>query len=482
MLRAQKFKLFAFVALIAVFGIAHAFGVQIDPDYIAAISVGALVGDTQVITDIKTVLENYGRAFEEFKKTNDELIKAKADGKAIGDIEAKLAKITTDMDQLAEIKTQFDEVVKKINRPNFGEKDAGDLELETKSFNSYRKGLHNSPVADISAEQYTEYKKAFWTFIRKGSVELLSDAERKAMSAGTDPDGGYLLPTPTVGAMAKRIYELSNIRQIANVMSISTDALEGINDLDEAACGWVGETSARPDTGTPQVGKYRIEAHEMYAQPKATQKLLDDSLVDVEAWLAGKVADKMARTEGAAFITGDGVSKPRGFTTYTTAATADSARAWGTMEHIKTGVNGDFAASNPADILFDLLQAFKPAYLDSDATWVTRREVLAKIRKFKITGSGTTDYLWQPGLQAGVPDRLLGFPITMAQDMPTLGTGSLSLALGDFKDGYQIVDRMGARVLRDPFTDKPYVKFYTTRRVGGAVVNFEAIKFVNFSA
>lgn len=429
--------------------------------------------------EFKKVIEQYGQAFEEFKKTNDEIIKAKADGKAVGDLETKLAKISTDMEQLGELKAQFEEVVAKINRPNLGGKDAGDLELETKSFNLYRKGLFNGQAADISTEQYTEYKKSFWNFIRKGDVSLLTDAERKAMSAGSDPDGGYLLPSPTIGRMAKRVYELSNIRQIANVMTISTDALEGINDLDEAACGWVGETQTRSDTATPQVGKYRIEAHEMYAQPKATQKLLDDAMVDIEAWLANKVADKMARTEGAAFISGDGIGKPRGFASYTTAATADSSRAWGVMEHVKTGANGAFAGSNPADVIFDLVGAFKAAYLNN-ARFVTRREVITAIRKFKE--STTNAYMWQPGLQAGQPDTLLGYPIVIAQDMPALATDSLSLAFGDFMEGYQIVDRMGARVLRDPFTDKPYVKFYTTRRVGGAVVNFESIKFLKFAA
>jgi HK97 family phage major capsid protein len=339
--------------------------------------------------------------------------------------------------------------------------------------------VQGADKADATPEEYEQYKHAFWEYQRKGNIDWLTVEERKAMSVGTDADGGYLVPAPTVGRIVQKVYDLSPIRQIANVMSISGDALEGVNDLDEADYGWVGETGTRSDTTTPGVGKYRIEAHEMYAQPKATQKLLDDAAVDIEAWLAAKVANKFARAEGGAFITGNGVGKPRGYAAYTTAATGDATRAWGQLEHIKTGANGDFASSNPADVLFDLIAAFKSPYLNQ-ARFVTRREVVAKIRKFKE--ATTNAYMWQPGLQAGQPDRLLGYPIVMAQDTPTLATDSLSLAFGDFNEGYQIVDRIGMRTLRDPFTDKPYVKFYTTKRTGGGVVNFEAIKFLKFAA
>lgn len=429
--------------------------------------------------EIKKILDAQGETFEEFKRTNDALMKAKAEGKAVGDLEAKVAQLDTAMSDMTELKTQFDALQAKMSRPAVGAADNGADEL--KSFNQMRRAaaVQGSDKSDASAEDYEAYKGAYWAYQRRGNIDWLAPEERKAMSVGTDADGGYLVPAPTVGRVVEKVYELSPIRQIASVMFISGDALEGVNDLDEAAYGWVGETASRSDTNTPTVGKYRIEAHEMYAIPKATQKLLDDAAVDIEAWLQAKVADKFARAEGAAFISGTGVSQPRGFAAYTTAATADSSRSWGQLEHVKTGVNGDFAASTPADHLFDLIGAFKTAYLQN-ARWVTRREVITKIRKFKE--STTNGYIWQPGLQAGQPDRLLGYPVTMAQDMPTLATDSLSLAFGDFREGYQIVDRIGMRTLRDPYTDKPYVKFYTTRRVGGGVVNFEAIKFIKFSA
>jgi HK97 family phage major capsid protein len=279
------------------------------------------------------------------------------------------------------------------------------------------------------------------------------------------------------GRMIKRQYETSPIRLIASVQLIGTDALEGIADVNEATSGGaVAERDARAETATAQLGKWRIEVHEQYAEPRATQKLLDDANIDVEAWLADKTADIMTRTENTWFVTGNGSNKPRGFTAYTTAATADASRSWGTLEHVVSGASGDFGASDPADKLFDLIGAFKDHFLQN-ARWVTRREVITKLRKIK---TGVGDYLWQPGLQTGQPQQVLGFPVTIAQDMPALAADSLSMAFGDFREGYQIVDRQGIRVLRDPYTAKPYVKFYTVKRVGGGVVNFEAIKFLKF--
>lgn len=431
------------------------------------------------LSEVKNVLERIGTAHEEFKKANDELLKAKADGKAVADLETKVSKISADLDKLGEMRDALSAVETKLNRPQFGADDK-DASAEVKSFNDMRRANSQSGanVSDIDLKTYATYKSAYFNLLRKGNVGMLSGDEQKALQAGVDSDGGYLLPTSTVGRVVKKVYELSPIRQIANVQTISTDALEGVAETGEASYGWASETGTRSETSSPTIGKYRIEAHEMYAAPKATQKLIDDAAVDVEAWLAGKVADKFARVEGAAFITGTGVGQPRGFTKYTTAATADSTRDWGTMEHVASGASADFASSNPADVLFDLIGAFKTAYLQN-ARWVTLRSVIAKIRKFKE--ATTNAYMWQPGLQAGQPDRLLGYPVVTAQDMPALAADSLSLAFGDFMEGYQVVDRIGIRTLRDPYTAKPYVVFYSTKRVGGGVVNSEAIKFIKFN-
>lgn len=429
--------------------------------------------------ELKKIVDELGRAFEEFKAAhNQQLAEIKSGRGTEAVLNEKIERISARMDEL---QAQKDAIEAKMNRPTFGADQSAAEQKALVTFNvelkAHALASGKPQPADVSADQYQAYKQAFGAWARKGDKTLTTE-ESKALQVGVDSDGGYLVPPDVSGRIVTKLFELSPIRSIANVQPISSDALEGLEDLDEAAAGWTGETSTRSETNTPQVGKYRIVAEEMYAQPKATQKFLDDAAVDVESWLSGKVSDKLARLEGAAFVAGNGIAKPRGFASYATAATADASRPWGTLEHIKTGVNGDFAGSSPADILFDLEAAFKPGYL-AGASWVTRRSVIVKVRKFK---GSDNNYLWQPGLAAGRPATLIGYPIVMAEDMPALATGSLSLALGNFSVGYQIVDRAGIRVLRDPYTEKPYVKFYTTKRTGGGVVQFEAIKLVQFAA
>lgn len=428
--------------------------------------------------ELKKLIQELGQAFEEYKKTHAQQLAEQLKGKADSVLNDKLEKLSARIDDLVAKK---EELEKKLNRPRFEEtEDARNEQKAVVLFNqvvrAHAQEKSRPMPAEITVEGYRQYKQAFIKMIRGGGIGL-DEADRKAMSVGVDSDGGYLVPPDVSGRISTKLFDLSPIRQIANVQVISSDRLEGMEDLNEAGAGWVGETETRSDTSTPAVGAYEIPVHEMYASPKATQKLLDDAAVDIEAWLSGKVSDKLARLEGAAFVVGNGVKKPKGFTAYSTAATGDSSRDWGTFEHVMSGASADFAASNPADKLFDLEGAFKPGYL-ANARWVTRRSVIVKIRKFK---GSDNNYLWQPGLAAGKPATLIGYPITMAEDMPALAADSLSLALGDFNVGYQIVDRLGIRTLRDPFTDKPYVKFYTTKRTGGGAVNFEAIKFLKFN-
>ena len=436
--------------------------------------------------DLKTIaqtLEDQGKALKAFREANDELLKAKADGKAFGDLEAKVKTLGDELDKLDDIKTAIEELQKKANRPqNDSEvKSAADLAEEVKSFNIMLRADFQSKgkpaPSEVDAKGYTEYKSAFFKVMTGTPLDNLSSDERKAMSAGSDPDGGYLLPPSTVGRMVSKLYEQSTMRQLATVQTISTDKLEGIVDNNEADAGWVSELGTRSDTTTPQVGKYEIGAHEMYAMPKASQKILDDAATNVEAWLAGKVADKFARVEGAGFTTGTGVGQPRGLFSYTTAATGDDSRAWGQFEHVVTGANGAFHTTK-ADPLQDLIGAFKDQYLNG-ASWLMRRELRTDIRKMK---EATSDrYLWEPSLQMGQPDRLLGYPARVDQYVPAKATGSLSLAFGNFAEAYTIVDRMGIRTLRDPYTAKPYVVFYSTKRTGGGAVNFEAVKFLKLS-
>lgn len=421
-------------------------------------------------------VETLNRAFDEFKKANDEKI-AQLEKKGATDpvTEAKLAKIEADLAKAQAIADEAALSVKRQNRVVTDEKGER-IDLDAKAndwaqMNARRKG---APLANpYTARDLDGYKAAFDTFVRKGE-QAMSAEEIKALSVGSDPDGGYLVNPDMSGRIVQKVFETSPMRAYASIQVISSDALEGVYDLNEASYGWVGETDTRAETATPQVGKWRIPVYEMYAAPRATQKLLDDSSINMEAWLAAKVADKFARVESSAFVNGNGVNAPRGFLTYASGTTLP-----GTIEQVKTGANGAFlaAASSPADCLINALYSLKANYR-ANATWFMNRATAKLVRYLKDT---TGQYLWQPSLQAGAPASLLGYPVAAFEDMPDPATGSLSIAVGDMREAYQIVDRIGIRTLRDPYTAKPYVIFYSTKRVGGDVVNFEAIKLVNFA-
>lgn len=436
------------------------------------------------LAEIKQIIEDQGRAWEEFKKTNNDLIAAKAEGKAVADLEAKLVTIGDAMDKYSLDRKAIEDFMAKVTAPGYSaSQDDKSVIDELKSFNQMVRGEFQSKGKAIpheyDQESYGNYKSGFLKILGGMSLDSLSSEERKAMSAGSDPDGGYLLPHNMVGRVVQKVYEQSTMRQLATVQTISTEKIEGLIDNDEAGAGWVSELGSRTDTPTPQVGKWEIDTHEMYAMPKVTQKIIDDAATDIESWLANKIAGRFARVEGAAFTNGDGVGKPRGLFSYPTAATGDDNRAWGTFEHIKSGTNGDFNSTTKADPLFDLIGAFKDQYLQN-ASWLMRREVRTKLRKLR--GATSDLYLWEPSLQMGQPDRLNGYPVNVDQYVPALATDSLSLAFGDFREAFIIVDRIGIRTLRDPYTAKPYVVFYSTKRTGSGAVNFEAVKFLKFAS
>lgn len=311
-------------------------------------------------------------------------------------------------------------------------------------------------------------------YIASGDKSGFADMAAKGMMVGSDPDGGYTVFAAFSSAITAKVFESSPIRRLARVVSISSDAFEELLDLDEPASVWISETASRPATASPQLGLMRIPVHEHYASPKVTQKLLDDSSLDIGAWLTQKIADKFARGEASAFVTGDGVGKPRGFLTYPTAATSDGSRARGVLQHVPTGAASDFATSAPADALIDLQAEVKGEYR-SGAVWLMNRKTAGKVRKFK---DGEGNYLWQPAAIAGQPNLLLGHPVELAEDMPDVGAGAFPIAFGNFQRGYTIVDRAGIKLMRDPYTDKPNVLFYTYARVGGDVNDYDAIKLL----
>jgi len=430
--------------------------------------------------EVKDAIDAQNRAFEEFKRVNDERLAKLAKGESVTELDAKLAKINTEIDKQGEIKSRLDALELKLNRPNFGDQ-AGDKDAaaELKGFNVLLRSERQAKGVDtieFDAKTYADYKSGFFKAMAGVPVATLPSEEQKALQAGSDADGGYLLPHSTIGMVVKKLYEQSIMRQICDVQTIGTAKIEGLVDNNEADAGWVAELGTRSDTDTPQVGKWEIEAHELYAMPKASQKLIDDAATDIEGWLAAKIADKIGRVEGTAFWQGTGVGQPRGLATYTTAATADDSRAWGTFEHVVSGASADWHTTQ-FDPVHTLMGAMKDHFLPN-AQFVMRRAVRTSARKLKE--STTNRYLWEPGMQVGQPERLMGYPSRVDEYMPTLAADSLSFAFGDFKQAYKIVDRLGIRTLRDPFTAKPYVVFYSTKRVGGGAQNSESVKFIKF--
>ena len=312
-------------------------------------------------------------------------------------------------------------------------------------------------------------------YLRKG---LEAGVELKAVTGVSDSAGGYAVPEEIDAAIDRTLSSISPIRAIANVVKVGTAGYRKLVTKGGTPSGWVAETAGRPETGTPEFVEIAPPFGELYANPAASQAMLDDAAFDVEAWLAHEIATEFARAEGAAFVNGSGVNQPRGLLAAPTSAASDGARPFGTLQIVGTGVAAGFPATNPQDKLIDLIQALRPPYRQG-AVFVMNSATAARIRKFK-TADGA--FVWQPGLVAGQPDTLLGYPVVEAEDMPDVAADSLSIAFGNFNAGYLIAERTETQILRDPFTNKPFVHFYATKRVGGQVANSEAIKLMKFSA
>ena len=300
----------------------------------------------------------------------------------------------------------------------------------------------------------------------------------KSFNGAIASEGGFAVPREIDAAIDATLKAISPIRRIANVVQVGSAGYRKLVTQNGVASGWAAETAARPETGTPIFNEIVPPMGDLYANPAASQFMLDDAAFDVEAWLADEIATEFARAEGAAFVGGSGTNRPKGFVTLPTAVTTDATRAFGTLQYVASGAAGAFAASNPQDKLIDLVQALRSPYRQG-AVWVMNSKTLASVRKFKTTDGA---FLWQPGLTDGNGATLLGYPVVEAEDMPDVAADSLSIAFGNFKAGYLIAERSETNILRDPYSNKPYVYFYATKRVGGTVSNSEAIKVMKFAA
>ncbi|MDR3450742.1 MAG: phage major capsid protein [Alphaproteobacteria bacterium] len=405
------------------------------------------------MNEVRSATETLARAFEEYKSVNDQ---------RLGEIERKGSADMLHDDKLGRM-----------------DKSINDLQDAISSIKTSMRRPGKSAYAVAAGEGDSAHKKAFLKYIAKGYDADLASFQSKALEVISNSEGGYMVPPELSDRIVTRQFDTTPMRQIASVMTISTEAVEMLRDTADPVATWISELGVPADTADNGIGRIRIPVHELYAQPKATQKLLDDAFINVEEWLINKISAKFSRAENNAVVVGDGIGQPRGFTSYSAVTTDDATRAWGVLQYVPTGVNGAFATTNPADVLFDLMHKLRVGY-HPDATWIMPRAVSDMIRKFKE--NTTQAYIWQPGLQAGQPATLLGFPVVLGEDMPSVATGSFSVAFGSFKEGYTIVDRIGMQILRDPYTGAPFVKFRCTKRTGGDVVNFEAIKLLSFSA
>ena len=399
--------------------------------------------------DATAVLSELMTGFEAFKADNDRRLAALEKGKSIDVLtEEKLARIDHTLDEAQRRMTML---ALKGQRPNL-----------TSTENDERD--HTS----------IEHKKAMDLYYRSGEAAGLKAFETKALSSGSGPDGGYLVAPPTEREILRRMSMVSPIRAIASVRTIATANFKKAYSTTGPQSGWVSESAARPQTNNQQIAELNFPTMELYAMPSATQTLLDDAAVDVEQWIASEIETVFAEQEGAAFVNGDGVTKPLGFTT--PAKVAQSSWVWGKLGYVVTGAAGALNATNPSDALIDLIYAVKAGYRQN-ARFVMNRKTQSVLRKLKAT---TGEYLWQPPVAIGQPATFMNFALTEAEDMPDIAADATPIAFGDFQRGYLIVDRMGVRVLRDPYSSKPYILFYTTKRVGGGVQDFDAIKFLKF--
>lgn len=404
---------------------------------------------------LKKSVETMLATFETFKSENDkfksEMEKGRTDPVLAEKVDKINAAITDESKQIATLKSQVEAVEKA-------------------------QAIAQFPGGGISTRDKSkvEHKAAFDKWFRKGIDDNLHALSIQA-SASTlsDPDGGFTVPEEVDAAIDRVALTVSAMRRLCSVRSITTDTYRKLVNVGGASSGWVAEKGARAETDTPTLKEIAINTKEIYAMPAATQALLDDSAVDIAGWLADEVSIEFNEQEADAFIRGNGVEKPKGISAYTMVANASY--SWGKVGYI---AGGHASLLNDMDKIIDIQHALKAVYRNG-ASWLMNDLTLATIRKFK-DGDGV--YIWRPGLDVGAPDTILGKPVEIDDNVDSIGAGKFPVFFGNFKRAYLIIDRLGTRVLRDPYTSKPFVLFYTTKRIGGGLVMPEAIKVLKIAA
>jgi HK97 family phage major capsid protein len=354
----------------------------------------------------------------------------------------------------AEIETKFQQSEERMNM------------LDRKTMTAARTPL--AGATDVVAP----HKKAFNAYVRSGDDDGLRGLhlEGKALSTAVNSDGGYLVDPQTSDIVKSVLNTTASIRAIASVVNVEATSYDVLVDHSDVGAGWATESSTVGESDTPQIDRITVQLHELSALPKASQRLLDDSAFDIEGWLAGRIADKFARAEAGAFINGDGIDKPKGFLAHS--KVDNDVWVWGNLGYVPTGIAGDITPDSIVDVVYALGAQYR-----ANASFVMNSKTAGLVRKLKDMDGR---FLWSDGLAAGEPARLMGYPVLIAEDMPDAGADAYAMAFGDFNAGYTIAERPDLRILRDPFSAKPHVLFYATKRVGGDVSDFAAIKLLKF--
>ncbi len=392
------------------------------------------------IKDVEQVAQDLQKRFDEFKEKNDKRVTAieQEKGKLAGEVETLNGKLS----ELDALKSSLEEELKQVKRPGGG----------------------------TQTKEVAEHKTAFMNFVRKGKEDGLRDLEQKALQVGVDSDGGYAVPEELDRAILNLLQDEVVMRQEANVITVGGSEYKKIVNLGGTASGWVGETEERPATDPSKLGQISPFMGEIYGFPQATQMMLDDVFFNAESWINSELASEFSEQEEIAFTSGSGTKKPKGFLAYSSTAEIDKARAFGVLQHIASGA----AAGVTADAIIKLVYTLRKVHRNG-AKFMMNNNALFQVRILK---DAEGNYLWRPGLELGQPSMLAGYGIAENEQMPDIAADAKAIAFGNFKRGYTIVDRIGTRILRDPYTNKPFVGFYTTKRTGGMLSDSQAIKLL----
>jgi len=427
---------------------------------------------TDEIKNVADALDKIATAFDEYKKTNDERIEAVKKGAGTAELDAKLARMDAAIDGVSEAKERLEKLEAKLARPGVlsGEKQDG----ESKEAAEYRGAFLDWVRNPQDNERQVRMQQAGKALNAKSADGRETRSTQTVTSTGSA--GGYALPEVIERAIARLSVDISPIRQISTVRTVSSPDYKELFDVNGAGFEWVAEAGTRSQTNTPDLAEVAPTFGMASAKPQASEESLDDLFFNVEEWLTMSAAEAIAQGEGAAFVSGNGTNKPTGFLTGTPVSTADSSRAFGVLQYIASGQAAAMPTS--ADTFYDVVYSLRARYR-ANARWVTSKAVLAAMRKYK---DSQNQYLWQPSLVAGQPATFMGYGVTEAEDMPAVAANAFSVAFGDFKEGYLIADRVGMRITRDEITTPGFVKFYVRKRVGGKIRNSQAIKLLKIAA